>query len=157
MSFFIVFFVDQDGAQLSRQFDISDWRPKKRLLFLTFQGLQKNPCLLLNTDFDPLKSILLPPCRKSIREAYTGSRWLQTSRLRDLETSRFRDFETSRLRDFEINVEWAEEVPNVVETLKRRENLGPVDKNVDVAAPWTILGQKNNKEWRKLKNALLCR
>jgi len=67
---------------------------------------------LLNTDFDPLKSILLPPCRKSIREAYTGS----------------------RLRDF------------VVETLKRRENLGPVDKNVDAAAPETVWGQKNNKE-----------
>ena len=81
----LLFFVDQDGAQLSRHFDISDWRPKKRFFFLTFQGLPKKPCFLLNTDFDPLKSILLPPCRKNIREAYTGSRWLPSrSQISDL-------------------------------------------------------------------------
>jgi hypothetical protein len=40
------------------------------------------------------------------------------------------------------SVEWAEEVSNVVGTLKCRKNLGPVDKNVDVAATEAVWGQK---------------
>ena len=94
------------------------WKVKKRSLFLGppivyvkmsrqlgTVLVQKKPIFLLNTDFDPLKSILLPPCRKSIREAYTGSRLrdFETSRLRDFDISRLRDFETSRLRDFETS------------------------------------------------------
>ena len=44
----LLFFVDQDGAQLSRHFDISDWRPKKRLLFLTFQATEKKHSVFEN-------------------------------------------------------------------------------------------------------------